>query len=166
MVIVNKKIGLTILCLLMILTGCTTQNSKDKNVQITLSKPKIVIEEFYRYYNQKNLQGINLLTTERNHSSESSWGFDNLDYIKVINIVEDNNQANKESYIRSKKKGQIIDIEKEKSELDNIIIFKVNFDVKYKEDGIGSSDSGRDNYNYILLRKDKNSPWLIDSFGH
>jgi hypothetical protein len=150
----------------MILTGCTTQNPKDKNVQITLSKPKVVIEEFFKYYNQKNLQGINSLTTERSHSLESSWGFDNLEYIKVINIVEDNNQSNKESYIRSGKKGQIIDMEKEKSELENIIIFKVDFEVKYKKDGIGPSDSGRENYNYILIRKDKNSPWLINSFGH
>ena len=150
----------------MILTGCKTESPKDKNVQTTLSKPKVVIEEFFKYYNQKNLQGINSLTTEKSHSSESSWGFDNLEYIKVINIIEDNNQADKESYIRSRKKGQIIDMEKEKSELENIIIFKVDFEVKYIKDGIGSSDSGRDNYNYILIRKDSNSPWLIDSFGH
>jgi len=59
-----------------------------------LSKPEVVIEEFFKYYNQKNLQGINSLTTERNHSSESSWGFDNLEltlinpFLKAKKVVE------------------------------------------------------------------------------
>ena len=154
----------------MISTGCTTQKLKEKNVQTTLSKPKVVIEEFFKYYNQRNLEGINSLTTESLHSSELSWGFDNLEYIKILSVVEDNNQANKEIYIRSNihatEKNYIIDMDKEKLELENINIFKVDFDVKYKKEGIGPKDSGRDNYTYILIRKDIKSPWLIDSFGY
>ncbi len=155
----------------MILTGCTTQNSKDKKNDVALLKPREVIEEFFKYYNQKNLQGINSLNTERRYSdSEKGWEFDNLEYIKVINIVEDTNQAEKEIHIRNvihgKEKNYIIDMDKEKLELENVIIFKVEFEVKYKKDGIGPSDSGRDNYDYILTRKDKNSPWLIDGAGH
>ncbi|MCB2312799.1 DUF4829 domain-containing protein [Clostridium tagluense] len=166
MVIINKKIGLTILCLLMIITGCATKNSKDKKVQVAFLKPKEVIGEFYKYYNQKNLKGMNTLTIEKYHSSESSWGFDNLEYIKVINIIEDTDQTNKEVYLRQMKKSQIIDMEKEKLELENVAIFKVDFETKYKKDGVGPSDSGRDEYSYTLTRKDKNSPWLISSFGH
>lgn len=136
----------------------------------TLLKPKKVIEQFFEYYNQKNLEGMNSLNTERRHSSETNWGFDNLEYIKVINIVEDNNQAEKEIHIRNvihgKEKNHIIDPDKEKLELENVIIFKVDFVVKYKTEGIGPEDSGRDTYEYILIRKDKNSPWLIDGFGH
>jgi hypothetical protein len=155
----------------MILTGCTTQNSKNKKAQISLLKQKEVIEEFFKYYNQKNLQGINSLNTERRYSdSEKGWEFDNLEYIKVINILEDTNQAEKEIHIRNvihgKEKNYIIDMDKEKLELENVIIFKVEFEVKYKKDGIGPSDSGRYNYDYILTRKEKNSPWLIDGAGH
>ena len=150
----------------MILIGCTTQNSKDKRIDVALLKPKEVIEGFFKYYNQKNLDGMNTFTTEKYHSSESSWGFDNLEYIKVINIIEDINQANKEIYLRQMKKGQIIDMEKEKSELENVTIFNVDFKVKYKKEGVGPSDSGPDKYSYTLIRKDKNSPWLISSMGH
>jgi hypothetical protein len=136
----------------------------------TLLKPNKVIEAFFEYYNQKNLQGINSLNTERRHSSETNWGFDNLEYIKVINIVENNNQAEKEIHIRkiihANEKNYINDADKEKLELENVIIFKVYFEVKYKKDGIGPSDSGRDTYDYVLIRKDKNSPWLIDGAGH
>lgn len=135
----------------MILTGCTTQN------------PKEVVKEFFKYYNQKNLEGMNSLTTEQ--FSESFWEFENLEYIKVINIIEDTNQTNKEDYLRQRKLGQKIDMDKEKLELENVTIFKVDFEVKYKKERVGPSDSGRDKY-YYLIRKDKNSPWLISTFGH
>lgn len=165
-IINNKKFGLILLYLLMILTGCETQNIKDKVVQRDLLKPKQVIERFFKYYNQKNLEGMNSLTTEKYHSLELNWGFDNLEYIKAINIIEDTNVDEKEIYLRQMKKGQIIDMEKEKSELENVAIFKVGFEVKYKKEGVGPEDSGKDRNEYILIRKDKNSPWLIDSFGH
>ena len=150
----------------MILTGCTTESAKDKKVERALLKPKEVVEEFLKYYNQKNLEGMNLFTTERYHSSGANWGFDNLEYIKIINIIEDTNEANKEIYLQQMKKSQIIDMDKEKSELENVAIFKVAFEVKYKKEGVGPSDSGKDLYDYILIRKDRDSPWLIDSFGH
>lgn len=147
----------------MILTGCTTQNSKNEKIDVALLKPKEVVEGFFKYYNQKNLEGMNTFTTEKN---QLSWEFDNLEYIKVINIIEDTNKTNKEVYLRDMKKGQIIDMEKEKSELENVTIFNVDFYVKYKKEGIGPSDSGRDKYSYTLIRKEKNSPWLISAFGH
>ncbi|MGH4138215.1 hypothetical protein [Clostridium sp.] len=50
-VIINKKIGLAILCLLMILTGCTTRNSKDKKIKMALLKPKEVIAHLPTTYN-------------------------------------------------------------------------------------------------------------------
>ncbi|MFT5875781.1 MAG: hypothetical protein ACI8WT_004778 [Clostridium sp.] len=152
--------------MLIILTGCTTQNSKDKKIDVALLKPKEVVEEFFKYYNQKNLEGMNTLTIEKFHSSESSWEFDNLEYIKIINIIYDTNKTNKEVYLRQMKKGQIIDMDKKKLELENVSIFNVDFEVKYKKEGVGPSDSGRDKYSYTLIRKDKNSPWLISSFGH
>ncbi|MGV8979584.1 DUF4829 domain-containing protein [Clostridium sp.] len=170
MAVISKRISLTILCLLMILTGCTTQNSENKSDQTTLLKPKVVIEEFFNYYSHKDLKGMNSLTTQRHHFSEAGWEFDNLDYIRVINIVEDTSQSEKEIHIRNvihgKEKNYIIDMDKEKLELENVIIFKVEFEVKYIKEGVGASDSGRDNYYYILVRKDKNSPWLIDGYGH
>jgi len=166
--IINKKIGLTILCLLIILTGCS--NPRDENVKVNLLKPKVVIEDFFKYYNQQNLHGMNSLTTERYHFSKSFWEFDNLDYIRVINIDEYINISDKEIYLRNnihgKEKHHIINVDKEKPELENIIIFKVNFEVKYKKEGIGPSNSGRDINFYNLVRQDKNSPWLIDSAGH
>ncbi|MEG0774594.1 DUF4829 domain-containing protein [Clostridium sp.] len=150
----------------MILTGCTSKNSKDKKIDVALLTPTEVIEEFLKCYNQKDLKGMNVFTTEKYHYSESSWGFDNLEYIKLINIIEDTNQENKEMYLRQMKKGQILDMEKEKSELENATIFDVYFEVKYKKEGVGPSDSGKDRYSYTLIRKDKNSPWLISSMGY
>lgn len=166
MIIINKKIGLIILCLLIVLTGFMIQNPSNKKIQIVYLKPNEVIEKFFKYYNQKNLNGMNSLTTVNYHFSKLNWEFDNLKYIKVSHIVEDTNQTNKEIYIRSRKKNQLIDMEKEKTELENVTIFKVSFEVKYKKDGIGPRDSGKYGYNYTLIRKNKNSPWLISSAGY
>ena len=57
-------------------------------------------------------------------------------------------------------------MDKEKSELENVIIFKVKFYVKYKNENLGFTSSGPDDFYYFLIRKDKNSPWLIDWAGH
>lgn len=169
-IIINKKILLTFLCLLMIITGCANKKPKVENVEITLLKPEIVIKEFFKYYNQKDLEGMNSLSTPWRHFSKTGWEFDNLDFIRVINISEDTNVANKEIYIRNnihdKEKNYIINMDKEKFELENVIIFKVDFEAKYINSEIGPSDSGIDTNYYILIRKDKDSPWLIDSSGH
>jgi hypothetical protein len=51
-------------------------------------------------------------------------------------------------------------------QIENVTIFKVEFEVKYKKDELGFRASGRDNLYYFLTRKDKSSPWLIDGAGH
>lgn len=156
-------IGLSLITLIAIVFLLNPKAVVSSNKE-PLLKPKEVIEQYFKYYNQKNLQGLNSLTAERSNSSETNWGFDNLEYIKLINIVEDTNQANKETHIHSRM--YVIDADKVKLELENIIIFKVDFEVKYKKEGIGPRDSGRDTYYYILIRKDKNSPWLIEDYGY
>lgn len=154
------------MCFFIVLTGFTIQNPRDKKVKVALLKPKTVVEKYFKYYNRLNLKGMNSLTTENYQFPKSDKEFANLKYIKVIRIIEDTNKTNKEIYLRTRKKNQIMDMGKEKSELENIIIYKVKFVVKYKKDGIGPRDSGEYGYNYTLIRKDKNSPWLINSAGY
>lgn len=48
---------------------------------------------------------------------------------------------------------------------ENVIIYKVNYKVKYKKDEIELQDSGSYEIWFTLIRKDKNSPWLIDDMG-
>lgn len=162
----KKKIGIIFLCMLLLLTGCISKESKHNDKDGALLTPNEIIDGFFEAYNEKNLEGMDTFTTEKYHGSESSWQFDNLEYIKVINIVEDTDVEKKQLYYRQGKKNEVINMDEEKAELENISIFKVEFEVKYKKDGVGPQDSGRDIYYYILTRKDKSFPWLISSMGH
>lgn len=48
---------------------------------------------------------------------------------------------------------------------ENLKVYNVDYEVKYKRDGIVPQDSGTYEWWYFLIRENKNSPWLIDDFG-
>lgn len=77
----------------------------------------------------------------------------------VLEKSEDRRPSQKEVYM---KYGRGI-ITHAKAE--NIKIYKVEYTVEYKKDGVGPEDSGKDIKWCTLIRKDKNSPWLIDEIG-
>lgn len=41
----------------------------------------------------------------------------------------------------------------------------MEYEVKFIKDGVGPKDSGIYEHWYFLIRKDENSPWLIDDMG-
>lgn len=160
----NKRILSLLLCFSIFLSGFVFLSQKDKKSQMSYLNPKQVIEKYFEYYNHKDLKKMNSLAT-KNHQFSSST-LKNLEYIKIIHIKEVADQEQKEIYLRSRHKNKIINFEKEKLDLKNIAIFMVTFEVKYSKNVFTSNDSGRYGYNYTLIRKDKNSPWLIDSAGY
>lgn len=48
---------------------------------------------------------------------------------------------------------------------ENIIVFKIQYTMKYKIGSIRTQDSHEYFKWCTLIRKDKNSPWLIDEIG-
>jgi hypothetical protein len=157
---------LIILCLLPVLTSFRTWQPTSKKSQVTLLSSKQVIEKFFQYYNKKNYKGMNSLTTQSYHYSKSDKMFDSLVYIKITRITENTNQENKEIYLCCRMRNQLIDMDKEKEKLENVAIYSVSYQVKYKKAGVSLWDSGSYGYNYTLISKDKSSPWLIDAYGY
>jgi len=121
---------------------------------------KSVVENHFIHENEKNKD--KLLTTLTNHYKQDNtdWGFDNLDSIKIVNINEELNEGIRDGYLRDGR-GSINNTAPE-----NLKVYKVDYEVKYKRDGIGPQDSGTYEWLYFLIREDKNSPWLIDDFGY
>lgn len=159
-----KKIILVILFLVFVLTGCSTVRSQRTNYQEPNSQkqplePKQVVEDYFKYYNEKNRKEMLSTLTEWHNAPNVVFGFENLKYIKLNSISEDVAPSMKEGYIKYGR--GLVNGAKE----ENIIIYKIEYTVKYKKDGVGPQDSGKYTKWCTLIRKDKNSPWLIDEIG-
>lgn len=143
------------------------QNVKVNKVGGKLLQPKQVIEQFYKSYNQKNLKGIYSVTTKRYHSADSNLMFNNLKSIKAIKITLETDPKYKQGYMHYGlgKTDGLIDIAKEKELEKNIIIYKVSYEVKYIKDSNSIQKSGEHTFWIYLIRKDINSPWLINDMG-
>ncbi|OBR94240.1 MULTISPECIES: DUF4829 domain-containing protein [Clostridium] len=160
-----KKIVLVILSLFIILTGCSTTKTQQTSSQKQASEsqrllqPKQVVESYFKYLNEKNKKALFTTITEWQKAPNVEWGFDIREYIKLISVNEETNPVFKEGYL-SNGRGSINGVKKE-----NVKVYKVDYDVKYKEDAITAEDNGKNTSWFFVVRKDKNSPWLIDSQG-
>lgn len=100
-----------------------------------------VVREFFKNWNDKNLAKLeNTLTSYR---KGVTWEFNKLEYVKLISIKE-----------------------KKLTGPGNKKEFEVVFDIKFKNGyGSGMSD-GRYRWNYMLVRNNEGSQWLINDWGN
>ncbi|NEZ46993.1 DUF4829 domain-containing protein [Clostridium niameyense] len=150
----KKQLLLIILLSLIVLIGCCKFNDNGK-----LLESDKVIQNYFKYYNNKNKKGVLSTLTKNTCTFNVMFNFGNLKYIKLENIKEDNDLKQKEAYIKYGR-GNVDGAKKE-----NVIIYKVKYKVKYKNDKFGPEDGGEYVKWFTLIRKDKNSPWLIDDIG-
>lgn len=142
-----------IIITLSLISGCSNKNTTKINSAQT------VVENFFDYKNEKNKDKLLITLTEHYNSPNVVWGFENLDSIKIINIEEEMDEKFKNAYLNSGRGSINGTLE------NNIKVYKVKYDVKYKEDGIGPEDSGIYEKWFFVIRKDENSQWLIDDMG-
>lgn len=154
----NLKFYISIIMItLIMLVGC----SNDNNTKIDSKgdSAQTVVKNSFQYTNEKNKEKLLTTFTEHWNDPNVDWGFENLDSIKIINIEEDKDKNVREGYL--KYGGGI----KNGTTENNLKVYKVKYDVKYKKDGVGPQDSGIYDSWYSVIRKDENSPWLIDDSG-
>lgn len=123
--------------------------------------PQTVIEKYFQYKNEKSKDKIVTTMTERYNSPNVDWGFDNLDSIKVINIEEEKDDPARRLYLL-KGRGRVNGTTE-----NNLKVCKVKYEVKFIKDGMGPVPRNIGVYEqlYFVIRKDENSPWLIDDIG-
>lgn len=154
-----KKIIVLLLFLVIVFSGCSKVKTQVTDSQKQQLQPNQVIDNYFRYYNEKNREGVLLTQTEVNNVPNTIFDFENLKYIKLISMSEDTNPKQKEAYMKYGR-GSINGVKEE-----NVIIYKVKYDVKYKKNEIGPQDSGIYIKWFTIIRKDNNSPLLIDDIG-
>lgn len=136
---------------------CEIKVDKTDTVNIGSLDPQKVVENYFKYMNEKNKEKLLENLTEWHNNT--IWGFENLEYIKIINIVEETDPTQKNGYLYNGN-GKINGATEE-----NLKVYRVDYEQKNKKDGIGPQDSGKYTWWFFVIRKSSSSPWLIDDFG-
>ncbi len=134
------------------------ENSKTA-VNSQLLQPQQVIENYFKYLNEKNKEALLTTVTEHFKSPNVVWGLENLEYTKINSISKSVNSLDKDTYMKAGH-GSTNSVKEE-----NVKIYNVNYTVKYKTEEFPSHPSGNYIIKFIVIRKDMNSPWLIDDLG-
>lgn len=120
-------------------------------------EPKQVLENYFKYYNGRNKEGIRLTRTDSENFVFSED--EDTEYLKLDRMSETFDPSFRESYMKNGR-GTITGATEE-----NMRLFRVVFTVKWKMDGIGPVVTDKFYKWATFIRKDKNSPWLLDEIG-
>ncbi|AEB77606.1 putative lipoprotein (plasmid) [Clostridium botulinum BKT015925] len=144
-------------------TGC----SKDhRQVVKNQNNPKIIIEEYFNHWNNKDSNKMILLHTEARQkdyrNSNMQWEFDNLMSVKLLSCEEVTSKSLIEDEIKRAVDAKVVPKD---ANNENVKCFNVKFDIKLNNPNEGSRDDGVSQERITLVRNDKNSQWLIQDMG-
>lgn len=157
------KIGIATITLMLML-GCTLMVMPFKSAVLNDSqrlvlKPDQVVENYFKYYNEKSKAGVLSTLTKWHSEPNVVYDFDSLSSINLLDMYEEKGQFLRDDYIQSGRGKE------NNTTLDNLKVFRVKYKVEYKKDGVGYQDSGTYEWLVYVVRKDAKSPWLIDDMG-
>lgn len=154
----NLRLNILIVIAVVFLVGCSNQGNKAA-VNSQGDSAQSVVEKNFQYKNEKNKDKLLTTLTEQWNAPNVVWGFENLDSIKIISIKEEKSEEIRNGYLKYGRGSMNGTIE------NNLKVYKVKYKVKYKNDRLETQGSGTYDCWYFLIRKDENSPWLIDDSG-
>ncbi len=150
----NKNVVLIILITIIFsAAACSKQDTSQ------IGNPQSVVENYLNSMNEKNIDEHLKTLSENEKRNQGKINFDKIEYINIISIDEEMDTKFKEGYLqngRGKEKG----ISEE-----NLKVYRVKYDVKYKEGTITARDSGIYEEWYWVIRENSNSLWGIDDAG-
>ena len=136
--------------------GAVFNDNKPTSQEVAAAQS--VVEEYFRACEEKDSQAIlKTLTPALNRPNTVLFGEETKTLLKIDYNPED---PMRQWYITSGR-GSFNDIKEE-----NVIVFRVSFNIKYPEGVTGAWNEGKyEDWSIILIRDDKDSPWLIDDQG-
>ncbi len=144
------------------LRGNTSQEVMPEFSEEEVTAARSVVEEYYRAVAAKDSEAILATMYPREHRTMERVKSGNVALFGVekrtlLSIDYDSQDSKRKSY---KPGGKYI-------ELENIIVFKVSFNIDYPNDIAGPwNEDVYDDWSMILIRDSKNSPWLIYDQGY
>ena len=120
-------------------------------------QPKQVIEHYFKYYNQKDRQGLSSTLTSWHDQSNMVFGFKNLIFIKLLRIG-DNDMTTVNGYLGFGR-GKVNVVKP-----NNVVAYKVTYVSLYSKNTPPWSSGLQTEY-FTLIKDSDNGPWLIDDMG-
>ncbi|MEG1481743.1 DUF4829 domain-containing protein [Clostridium sp.] len=157
---VSRFIILIVICIIFIFCINKIVSSKEIDTGTSNKNPEIVVENYFKYQNDKDKEKLLTTLTKWHNGPNVVWGFENLKKINLESISEETDKAVIEGYITH---GRGMD---NGTTLENLKVYNVKYDVKYKDDSEGPEKSGTYEKWFYVIRENKDAPWLIDDFGY
>ncbi|URZ08253.1 DUF4829 domain-containing protein [Clostridium felsineum] len=156
----KNKLALTILILILLFTGCSVNKEVNiSNAEKLKLKPNEVIKNYFKYYNEKSRTGVLSTLTDWQNKPNLVLGFNKLKSIKLNTIIEDTDPKEKDIYMKYGR-GKVNGVKD--ADVKN---YKVTFTIEYKNNEGGPIKNGKHFEWFTVIRKNKNSAWLIDEHG-
>ncbi|UOO38077.1 DUF4829 domain-containing protein [Oscillospiraceae bacterium CM] len=131
--------------------------SKDYEQDTTAARQ--VVEDHFKFLEQKDQEGVLSTLADWYKQSNIDFKFENQESIKVISIDLETDTKYAATYLKNGR-GTVTGV----STLD-LRVFRVIYDVEYKDDSIGVMPSGRYTWRFFVIRQNEQGPWLIDDYG-
>ena len=141
--------------IVLIATAVFTSESAPINTNNSL-QPKQVIENYFKFSNEKNKEGLLTTLTKWQHQPNVDFGLDNLKFIKLVSIG--NNDLTTVNAYLGFGRGSISGVKPT-----NVVSYKVIYVILYKWGSPWSS--GIKTEGLTLIRESDDAPWLIDDMG-
>lgn len=147
----NQTIAIFILIPMLIFTFAVTVKSESI---LILDESKKIIYEYFEYINQKDINALSKLFTNKENIKNIEKEIDDIEQFSLISIAEEDNKSIKKAYLKN---DQNLDE-------NNTKIYKVKYKIVYKSNSKLKDKSGIYESWYFLTRKSTSSKWLIDVF--
>lgn len=127
----------------------------------TLNTPERVIKNYITYMDTENISKLNsCVTYNYRFSDEALETIRIIESMKLLDIEVVNDESIYNAYMHSGSGSLYDDLPR-----NDIKIYKVKYDIKYKDDNKSVTGSGEYTKKYILIKESDTGKWKIDDIG-
>jgi len=120
----------------LLLAGCGTADTKPSGDQ---ARAEQVVRDYFRYWNEKNLAGLQRVTNLYQPNVE--WELDKLESVNLVSVTPGKVHTNTRQS------------------------FRATFDIKAKPGMFMTVEDGRHIWKIVLTRENTDAPWIITDWG-
>lgn len=135
----------------------TEQSAEMNFTEDEVKEARAVVEEYFRAMGEKDSQAI-LKTWTPEHNTPNMVFGDEIYTLNFINYSE--NDPMRKTYVENGR-GSV-----NNTPINNVIVFRVDYNIKYPEGKSGAFDGDYVDWSIILIRDNQESPWFIDDQGY